>query len=410
MSWKRRAVIAASCVAALVLSIGGWVIVAQDFAIREERVTITGAAQPLQGTLALPKRGDGPFGLVVFVHGDGPATADRDGFYQPIWEAFARAGYASLAWDKPGVNGAQGNWLAQSMHDRAVETEAALSWARGRSEIDASRIGLWGISQAGWVLPEVAARHPELRFMILAGPAINWLRQGEYNLRIELRERNAPDAEVTAELQRRANDLTLLREGASYDRYRTTTTDSPPMSADRWGFAMRNYLADSSETVAQMRIPTMLALGGHDINVNVSETEHLAAQPETGRGCGQSHGGDAVDAGLSRSAAPGYRPGTLPPFFAALSGVRARRECRVLAHLNRSVIDGGPAGTLFGDMARATGIPLALGMSQVIDGTARRAGVHPPEAVIDPRRFFADLGRELGSVGSPVVLEREPMG
>lgn len=102
-------------------------------------------------------------------------------------------------------------------------------------------------------------------------------------------------------------------------------------------------------------------------------------------------------------------PGNLPPFFAALSGVRANRRCRVLAHLNRSVIEGGPAGTLFGDMARATGIPLALGMSQVIDGSARRPGVHPPEAVIDPRRFFADLGRELGSVGSPVVLEREPV-
>ncbi|MFE2997825.1 hypothetical protein ACFXG4_22755 [Nocardia sp. NPDC059246] len=38
MSWKRQTLIAASCVAALVLSAGGWVIVQHDFGIRAERV------------------------------------------------------------------------------------------------------------------------------------------------------------------------------------------------------------------------------------------------------------------------------------------------------------------------------------------------------------------------------------
>ncbi|MGW5224282.1 alpha/beta hydrolase family protein [Nocardia niigatensis] len=275
MSWKRRTLLAASCVAALVLSAGGWVIVQHDFGFRAERVTITGGTQPLQGTLALPKHGDGPFGLVVFVHGDGTATADRDEYYRPMWESFAKAGYASLAWDKPGVDGAPGNWLDQSMHDRAVETEAAIAWTRGRPDIDTSRIGLWGISQAGWVLPEVAARHPELRFMILVGPAINWLRQGEYNTRAELRERAASDYEVAAAMRRRETDLSLLREGASYDRYRAATQDSPPMTADRWRFAGKNYLSDITETLPLLRIPTLLLLGEHDLNVDVAETARV---------------------------------------------------------------------------------------------------------------------------------------
>ncbi|MGV9833155.1 saccharopine dehydrogenase family protein [Nocardia niigatensis] len=101
-------------------------------------------------------------------------------------------------------------------------------------------------------------------------------------------------------------------------------------------------------------------------------------------------------------------PGNLPPFFAALSGTRDGREYRVLAHLSPE--ETGGVRMLFGDMARATGIPLALGMSQVIDGSARRPGVHPPEAVIDARRFFADLGREFGGSAAPVVIEREPGG
>ncbi|MFE3024492.1 saccharopine dehydrogenase family protein [Nocardia tengchongensis] len=100
-------------------------------------------------------------------------------------------------------------------------------------------------------------------------------------------------------------------------------------------------------------------------------------------------------------------PGNLPPFFAALSGRRAGRDHRVLAHLDPSMAGG--IDKLFSDMARATGIPLALGMSQVIDGRARRPGVHPPESVIDAPSFFTDLGREFGG-GSPVVIEQEPVG
>jgi lysine 6-dehydrogenase len=104
-------------------------------------------------------------------------------------------------------------------------------------------------------------------------------------------------------------------------------------------------------------------------------------------------------------------PGTLPPFFAAVAGSSEGRDCMVLAYLNLTGPAGDPARALFGDMARATGIPLAVGMSQIIDGIARRPGVHPPEAVIDAQRFFADLDYQLGrSGGVPlVIVEREPI-
>ncbi|MGY2024396.1 saccharopine dehydrogenase family protein [Nocardia gipuzkoensis] len=106
-------------------------------------------------------------------------------------------------------------------------------------------------------------------------------------------------------------------------------------------------------------------------------------------------------------------PGTLPSFFAAVSGTKQGRPHMVLAHLNLGGPPKDPAHTLLGDMARVTGIPLAIGMAQVVDGSARRPGVHPPEAVIDPQRFFevldVVLGPRAGSV--PVYLvEQEPIG
>ncbi|ANW17113.1 saccharopine dehydrogenase family protein [Streptomyces clavuligerus] len=84
-------------------------------------------------------------------------------------------------------------------------------------------------------------------------------------------------------------------------------------------------------------------------------------------------------------------PGSLPPFFAAATGTRDGRSVTVLARLAETP----GAASLIEDMAEATGIPLALGLAQLLDGSRVRPGVHPPETVIDAERFFADLAREV---------------
>ncbi|MER5424160.1 alpha/beta hydrolase family protein [Streptosporangium roseum] len=271
--WVKRLGVTLACVLVLVAGIGAWIVVQNDFAVREVQVAIPGSKQPLKAVLALPTEEKGPWGLVVFAHGDGAADASRDGFYRPIWEAFARAGYASLSWNKPGVDGAPGNWLHQRMSDRSVEVDAALDWAKRRPEIDPNRLGVWGISQSGWVLPKVAGERTDLRFMILVGAAVNWLRQGEYNLRTQLHDQGAPDGELDAELRRRAAQLRLLEDGAGYDTYLASGLDSPPMSEDRWRFVLENFRADVTDQLPKVHTPTLLVLGDHDRNVDVKETE-----------------------------------------------------------------------------------------------------------------------------------------
>ncbi|WP_031170170.1 alpha/beta hydrolase family protein [Streptosporangium roseum] len=271
--WVKRLWISLACVFVLVAGLGVWVVVQNDFAVREVQVTIPGPKQPLKAVLALPTEGEGRRGLVVFAHGDGEADASRDGFYRPIWEAFARAGYASLSWNKPGIDGAPGNWLHQSMSDRSAEVEAALDWAKRQPEIDPNRLGLWGISQGGWVLPKVAGARTDLRFTILVGAAVNWLRQGEYNLRAQLHDQGAPDGKLDTELRRRAAQIRLLEEGVGYDEYLASGLDNPPMSKDRWGFVLQNFRADVTAQLPKVRTPTLLVLGERDRNVDVKETE-----------------------------------------------------------------------------------------------------------------------------------------
>ncbi|RJO75592.1 saccharopine dehydrogenase [Nocardia panacis] len=93
-------------------------------------------------------------------------------------------------------------------------------------------------------------------------------------------------------------------------------------------------------------------------------------------------------------------PGNLPPFFALVTGHRAGEGHTVLATL-REPATGTPLTT---DLARADGIPIALAIAHL---DRERPGVHPPEAIIDPDRFFYDLDTHLlGPTHTPSLVLR----
>lgn len=269
-----RAVLGVVAVLALVVAgLGGAVVWQNSYAMGEQRLTIRQGGHDLRAVLTTPQDGANRHPLVVMVHGDGPIDATHEDGYRPIWEAFARAGYASLSWDKPGVAGAPGNWLHQSMDDRADEVAAAIAWARSRPDIDAEHVGLWGASQAGWVMPKVAKR-TRVAFVMAVGTAVNWLQQGRYNLLTELRQERASAAEIKKRVAQSDRTRELLRRGASFEEYARTTGGGAGMTADRWGFIGRNYTADATDDLLALRgVPVLLVLGGHDINVDTADTE-----------------------------------------------------------------------------------------------------------------------------------------
>lgn len=89
-------------------------------------------------------------------------------------------------------------------------------------------------------------------------------------------------------------------------------------------------------------------------------------------------------------------PGDLPAFFAAADGTVAGRPVRVCARLETD-------GALLQDMAAVTGVPAALATAQLPG--VRRPGVHPPDAVLDGPRLFADLA--VAFPGTRVIVEEE---
>lgn len=262
-----------------------WFLVQQTFRFDERQVSIDTPEGVLTGVLALPQKSSEPSGLVVFVHGDGPTNATYDDAYKPLWEAFAEEGYASLSLDKRGVGGSEGNWLDQSMEDRARDTRYAIEWARSQPEIDAKRVGLWGASQAGWVIPKIARDEPDLAFHILVAPAVNWIRQGRYNTRKELEQSGASEAEIAKIEREDAVVLDLLKQHATYEEYREkiALSDEEAVSRDRWTFIGKNFESDSTDELSAFRSPVYLVLGGKDLNVDSNHTEkaYRARIPES---------------------------------------------------------------------------------------------------------------------------------
>ncbi|MFL5909205.1 MAG: alpha/beta hydrolase family protein [Gaiellaceae bacterium] len=133
---------------------------------REVRVGIDAA------TLTLPS-GRGPFPAVAMVHGSGPRTRDEFDIFTMY---LALNGVAVLADDKRGVGESGGRFPGDAANSSAVDLLARDAQAEARllaslPQVDAARVGLFGDSQAGWIIPLAAAREPAIRWAVLnSGP------------------------------------------------------------------------------------------------------------------------------------------------------------------------------------------------------------------------------------------------
>jgi pimeloyl-ACP methyl ester carboxylesterase len=133
---------------------------------RVEEISFESGPFHVVGDLRLPGGRRGPFPVVLFVHGSGPATR-AEYLYLPIMERMLHAGYATFAWDKPGTGESTGSFnQAYLKRQRAQIILDAIEVIKARPDIDPGRIGLWGISQAGYVIPRVLAQSQDIAFVI----------------------------------------------------------------------------------------------------------------------------------------------------------------------------------------------------------------------------------------------------
>lgn len=132
--------------------------------VRRE-IRFTNGQVVLAGTLFLP-RSSGRHPAVVAVHGATGRTRDNPD-YRLLAELLPPNGIAVLLYDGRGAGQSTGTFLTASFADLAKDAIAGVRELMGRPEIDPHRIGLWGISQGGWVLPQAAVLSNSVAFLIV---------------------------------------------------------------------------------------------------------------------------------------------------------------------------------------------------------------------------------------------------
>ena len=172
--------------------------------IANEEVKFTVNAKEIGGILACPDS-EAPYPAIILLQGSDRASA-KDPYYAEHAENLIRSGFAVLRYDGTGWGGgASKDSGFETLEYRAEEAVAAVKYLQSRPDINAGAVGLWGISQGGWICQMAAASYDGVAFIIpVSGPGVTPAEQEVYRVEAESRTAGFEDDEIAkAVLMRR---------------------------------------------------------------------------------------------------------------------------------------------------------------------------------------------------------------
>ncbi len=272
--------------------------------VRDEPVTFQSGDVRLAGTLFVPGDGRRHPGIVLF-HGSGPQGRD---LFMARW--FAEHGLAALAYDKRGVGESAGDFTKVPFPALTADGLAAIALLKRRSDVDPARIGVWGLSQGGWLGPLAASQSRDVAFVIaVSGPGVTPGEQMVFYYANDLRAQgfSAADVERASALRRLywhalstgdGEDAArhALERAQSQDWFRAVKAqadhafDRSPeaLFADRtlrqspWYRDEVNY--DPTSALRALRVPALFVFGDADTLVPVDQSVRVIRDTLTAAG------------------------------------------------------------------------------------------------------------------------------
>ncbi|MBE3012377.1 prolyl oligopeptidase family serine peptidase [Microbispora sp. NEAU-D428] len=203
----------------------------------------------LHGTVLSPAKVPSGRPGMVLVHGAGTGTPRTKLMGEAV--EFARRGVSVLVYDKRSEGYSTFHRSYSALADDALGAVAAL---RSQPGVDPAKVGVWGLSEGGWVAPLAASRSRDVAFVVVVGAnALAPLRQQTWAVAAGLRKVGVAGS---------------LVERAEPNLYRVIADGG--MFPEPW--------YDPEPTLAAVRQPVLAIWGVHDLLTPPEETPPIFAR------------------------------------------------------------------------------------------------------------------------------------
>jgi uncharacterized protein len=243
---------------------------------RRENVSFASDSIRLAGMLISPTTKK-KHPAIILVHASG--AEDRE-YMVPLAHFLVRHGMALLSYDKRGAGESTGNWRTASFSDLADDVLAALRYLETRDDVDRTQIGLFGWSQAGWIMPLATTRARDLAFLIsVSGAAIPPSETAVDEARNEMAARGMKPDTREQIIKLMELQYAYARTGQGWDDYMSARAalsarfGAPPAAYpsspndSTWTFIRKVYGYDPAPTLRQLKVPTLALFGELDDNI-----------------------------------------------------------------------------------------------------------------------------------------------
>ena len=270
---------------------------------------------------------------IIIVHGDGPARRSFSRAPNRVMSSFLDIGFACLIYDKPGYGESRGEFTRGKLfEERASILLDAVGALKNHPAVNPKQVGLWGISQAGYVMPRAAAGTNDVAFMIAVScPGTDSIGQSSYLVEKQIicegyGESEAKRAGLYYRQRARAKTYREYQEAAEY------LDQNPVVSSMKWG----GILSEDRYTpyppshqlffnpvilLEKIKIPVLAIFGENDTQVDPYQGAaayekalkkagnsfyRVALFPEANHGIFISQTGCMKERSSNRGYAPGY--------------------------------------------------------------------------------------------------------
>ena len=270
---------------------------------------------------------------VIIVHGDGPAGRSLSRAPNRIISGFLDIGFACLIYDKPGYGESTGEFTRGKLfEERASILLAAVAALKNHPSVNPKQIGLWGISQAGYVMPKAAAGTNDIAFMIAVScPGTDSVEQSAYLVEKQVICHGYSEAEA----KKAGRSYRQRARAKTYQEYleaAESLDQNPVVSSMKWGgilsadrFSPRppsdQGFFNPTTLIEKITIPVLAIFGENDTQIDPYQgadaykkalenagnpSYRVVLFPEADHGIFLSKTGCIKDRGSSRDYASGY--------------------------------------------------------------------------------------------------------